>query len=460
MAAPNQGFNYNPRPQFLPYHNRKQRYAVLLCHRRAGKSYATLNDIIVRALTPRPDGLRQQFALMAPTQKQARTIAWQYLKEQTQCFEGLAGYKSLEQHLTITLPDPKNASKPGSTIMLVGAENAESLRGLFLDGIVIDEAADIPDYVVTQIIRPALADRQGWLTIAGTVKSIDDYLWRTYELAQKVPGTWFSMILKASESGIIQPEELHDLRHSMTEEQFEVEFECNVRAAVTGKILLPYMNMQQITRVPYDPSGSPVVVSWDLGISDSMAIWLMQTCGKEPHVINHYQAAGKGFDHFVDWMAKLPYAGRIRAHLLPHDSSVRELGNGGKSRIQALRELGLTGLKKVPKLPKDMQIEHARMFLPMCWFDEENCSEGLKALRNYSFVFDPKRNVFSLAPKHDSNSNSADSFQYMAVGMRKAMGFVADAAEDASDDDEAFGGLSQSRERAVVAPYDLDSEVF
>ena len=181
------GFNYVPRPQFLPYHNRTQRYAVLLVHRRGGKSFSTLNDIIVRALTPSLDGLRQQFAMMAPTQTQARTIAWQYLKEQTACFANCKGYKSLEQHLTVVLPDPQDTNRPGTTIMLVGAENAERLRGLFLDGIVIDEAADIPDFVVTQIIRPALADRQGWLTISGTVKSVDDYLWRSYELAQKLP---------------------------------------------------------------------------------------------------------------------------------------------------------------------------------------------------------------------------------------------------------------------------------
>lgn len=443
----------------MAYHNRTQRYAVLLCHRRAGKSFCTLNDVIVRGLTPRPDGLRQQFALMAPTQKQARTIAWQYLKEQTACFDGLKGYKTLEQHLTITLPDPTNANLPGATIMLLGAENAESLRGMFLDGIVIDEAADIPDYVVTQIIRPALADRQGWLTIAGTVKSIDDYLWRTYELAQKVPGTWFSMILRASESGIIPESELNDLRASMTEEQYQVEFECNVKAAVTGKILLPYMNMKQITRVPYDPAGGPVMAAWDLGISDSMAIWLAQMCGREPHIINYKQESGKGFDYFVDWMAKLPYSGRIRIQLLPHDSSVRELGNGGKSRMQSLRELGLTGLKRVPKLPKDMQIEAARMLLPQCWIDEENCSEGLKALRNYCFVFDPKRNVFSLAPKHDQYSNGSDAFQTLAVGLRRAMGMETGETRGA-EEDVAFGGMGEENLGPPVPTYELDADIF
>lgn len=222
IQSSKKGFNYNPRAQFLPYHQRTQRYACIIAHRRAGKSYGLLNDIIVRALTPRQDGLRQQFALMAPTQSQARSIAWAYIKEQTACFATCGGYKALEQHLTITLPNPNNTNEPGSTIMLVGSENAERLRGLFLDGIVIDEAADIPDFVVTQIIRPALADRQGWLTISGTVKSIDDYLWRTFEISQKAPRVWFSMNLKASESGILPKEELDDLRRSMTEEQYQI----------------------------------------------------------------------------------------------------------------------------------------------------------------------------------------------------------------------------------------------
>lgn len=396
------GFNYVPRPQFLPYHNRTQRYAVLLVHRRGGKSFSTLNDIIVRALTPSPDGLRQQFAMMAPTQTQARTIAWQYLKEQTACFANCKGYKSLEQHLTVVLPDPQDTNKPGSTIMLVGAENAERLRGLYLNGIVIDEAADIPDFVVTQIIRPALADRQGWLTISGTVKSVDDYLWRSYELAQKLPLLWFCMNLKASESGILPQHELDDLKASMSEEAYRVEFENDVHAATTGRIFLQYLNPQQVTRVPYDPAGSAPITAWDLGMSDSTAIWVAQVCGREIHILDYYEGTGQSLDYYVDWLRKLPYAKRFGAHLLPHDSRVRELGSG-KSRLEILRDMGLRNLKVVPKLPKDQQIEAGRLLLPKCWFNEETTADGRKALRNYSFQFDQRKQVFSLAPLHDQH---------------------------------------------------------
>jgi hypothetical protein len=449
-------FNYNPRPQFLPYHNRTQRYACIIAHRRAGKSFALLNDIIVRSLTPRQDGLRQQFAMMAPTATQARSIAWAYLKEQTAPFARFPGYKVLEQHLTVTLPDPNNTNLPGSTIMLVGAENAERLRGLFLDGIVIDEAADIADFIISSIIRPALADRQGWMTISGTVKSVDDYLWRTHELAEKLPLLWFSANLKASETGIIPQHELEDLRNTMSEEAYQVEFENNVLAATTGRILLPYMNAQQVTKVPYDPAGMAPITAWDLGVSDSTAIWVMQMCGREPHVLAYYQQSGKGLEHYVDWLSKLPYANRLGAHLLPHDSKVRELGSG-KSRIETLRNMGMRNLKVVPRLPKDQQIEAARQLLPKCWFNEDTTIDGRKALRNYSFSFDPKRNVFSLAPLHDQWSNGADSFQILAVGMKRAMGAIEHMPAGVEND--GLIGLALDDDRPVMEPYEMDEGI-
>lgn len=450
-------FNYQPRPQFMPYHQRRQRYAVLICHRRAGKTVALLNDMIVRALTPREDGLRQQFAFMAPTQAQARAVAWAYLKEFTACFAKCGGYKALEQHLTVTLPDPRDTNRPGSTIMLVGAENAERLRGLFLDGATVDEAADVADYVVTTILRPALADRQGWLTLSGTLKSADDHLYRAYELSQKAPLLYFSMLLRADESGILPAEELRDLQLSMSDEAYAVEMLCDVAKAMSGKILLPYMKIEQVTRVPYDPEAAPPVTAWDLGVSDSTAIWVMQMAGREPRLLNYYQESGQSLEHFVQWLSKLPYAGKLGAHLLPHDSRVRELGSG-KSRLEILRNMGLRNLKVVPKLPKDQQIEAARLLLPKCWFNEDTTGEGRKALRNYSFAFDQKRKVFSLAPLHDQYSNGADAFQVLAVGMKKAMN-AGDNFSPAGDDVVGFGAQFDD-ESPISQAWEPDAEVF
>ena len=213
---------------------------------------------------------------------------------------------------------------------------------------------------------------------------------------------------------------------------------------------------EQVTRVPYDPAGLAPITAWDLGVSDSTAIWVMQMCGREPHVLDYYQASGQGLDHYVQWLSKLTYANRLGAHLLPHDSKVRELGSG-KSRIESLRNMGLRNLKVVPRLPKDQQIEAARQLLPKCWFNEDTTVEGRKALRNYSFSFDQKRNVFSQAPLHDQYSNGADAFQVLAVGMKRAMGVI-DNIPGGQEDDTLIG-LALDDERPVVAPYEMDEGI-
>lgn len=84
-------YNYQPRGAFVGMHNRTQRWGVVIAHRRSGKTYSLLNDIIVRALHKCPDGLRDQFAYMCPFQNQARAVAWEYLKALTAPFSKCGG---------------------------------------------------------------------------------------------------------------------------------------------------------------------------------------------------------------------------------------------------------------------------------------------------------------------------------------------------------------------------------
>lgn len=412
-------YDYIPRAAFMDFHQRTARWSVMICHRRSGKTVAVLNDLIIRALHGRSDGLRQQYAYMAPFQNQARSVAWEYLKAYTAPFSKCPGYKISEMNLTVTLPSAKNLNEPGATIMLLGAENAEKLRGLFLDGAALDEFQDIAPYVWDTILRPALADRQGFAIFGGTVKGHDNPLWELYERARLPNSGWFSKLLKASESGILPPEELEDLRRGMTEEAYASEFECDPNATISGRILLPYLKVEQITRVPWQPDGGPVMTAWDLGMADTTSIWTAQTVGKEVHLLDCYEESGQPLSHFVNWLRKLGYAKYFGAHLMPHDTNVRELGTG-VSRLETMRNLGMRNIKIVQKLPKDQQIDAGRMLLNRCWFDQENCKDGLVALRGYQFAWDPKRQCFSLTPLHDKNSNFSDAYLQLAVGMRRA----------------------------------------
>lgn len=415
----NPTYSYVPRAAFVGFHNRTQRWSVLICHRRSGKTVSVLNDLIIRALIPRNDGLRQQFAYMCPFQNQARAVAWEYLKDFTSPFGKCPGYKISEMNLTVTLPDPKDLNKPGASIMLLGAENADKLRGLFLDGAAIDEFQDIAPWVWDVIIRPALADRSGFAVFCGTVKGHDNPLWLLHQKALLQNSGWFSLLVKASTSGILPQEELDDLKRSMTEEAYQAEMECDPDAVVTGRIFLQHIIPRQITKVPWQPDGGPVITAWDLGMGDTTSIWTAQTVGKEVHLLDFYEESGQGLDHFVNYLRKLPYAKQFGTHLMPHDTNVRELGTG-VSRLQTLRNMGMRNIRIVPKLSKAEQINAARMLLARSWFDETGCQKGLVALRGYSFGYDKSRQCFTQSPLHNAYSNAADAYQQLAVGLKKA----------------------------------------
>ena len=180
---------YWPRPQFQPYHDRKERFACLVAHRRAGKTVACINDLIKSAVTcTLPD---PRFGYLAPYHAQAKDIVWTYLERYT---APIPGIETNISELRVDFPN-------GARIRLYGAENAARMRGLYFDGIVLDEPADMDPRVWPEIIRPALSDRKGWATFIGTPKGKNAF-YDTYDAAKRSP-EWFSLMLKASETGLV-----------------------------------------------------------------------------------------------------------------------------------------------------------------------------------------------------------------------------------------------------------------
>ena len=154
----------------------------------------------------------------------------------------------------------------GSRISLYGGDNGDRLRGLGLDGVVLDEYADIPPSLFPQVVRPALADRGGFAVIIGTVRG-RNHLWQTYEAGRPDPG-WYTALMRASATGQLSQEELLSARQTMTEEQYRSEFECDPFAAILGayygKDIAACEAEGWITILPPDP-GVPVHSAWDLG---------------------------------------------------------------------------------------------------------------------------------------------------------------------------------------------------
>jgi phage terminase large subunit len=394
---------YSPRRAFVPYHLRTQRWAVIVAHRRCGKTVACVNDLVAKALQlKRPHG---RFAYVAPYLSQAKEVAWDYLKR----FGLPAISDKNESELWVELVN-------GSRIRIHGADNPDRLRGAYLDGVVGDEFADWRPSVWGEVIRPMLADRQGWATFIGTPKGRNEFH-ACWEQAQVSP-EWFSSMLRASETGILPSEELEDARRDMTPEQYDQEFECSFDAAITGayfgKEIAQAERDGRITDVAYDPA-LKVHTAWDLGIGDSTAIWFWQTSGNEIRVIDHYEAHSHGLPHFAAVLASKGY--NYATDWVPHDAKVRELGTG-RTRVETLVQL-----KRNPKIIPDHKvmdgINAARMMLPRVWFDRTNCKDGLEALRQYRAEFDEKTKAFKDNPRHDWACHSADAFRYLCMAWRE-----------------------------------------
>ena len=169
----------------------------------------------------------------------------------------------------------------------------------------------------------------------------------------------------------------------------------------------------RIASVPYEPT-LEVFTSWDLGISDSTAIWFAQVADREIRLIDYYENSGAGLDHYVKILKEKDYV--YADHFLPHDIQVKEMSTG-RSRLEMLRGLGVRG-RVVPKLPLDDGINAVRAILPRCWFDRIKCERGIEALRQYRTQYNEKTQTFMQRPRHDWTSHASDSFRYLATSIK------------------------------------------
>jgi phage terminase large subunit len=413
MATEIIDLGYRCRPQFAPFHKRKQRWSCIVAHRRAGKTVACIMDLVDAALRCKKPNPR--FAYIAPHYVQAKDVAWTYLKLYTQPIPGAAHNES---ELRVDLPN-------GARIRLYGAENFDRLRGLYLDGCILDEAADMDPRAWTEVIRPALSDRKGWATFIGTPKGRNSFYEIMYGSATW-PGAvqdpdWFSLTLKASETGIVDAAELADARKAMTPEAYEQEYECSFDAAILGafygKDIADAEREGRITDVPYD-SVLPVNTVWDLGKTDAMSIFFWQFAPNgQVAVIDHYENHGFDLDHYAAELKSRGY--KYDTHFLPHDARAGILGMK-RTRLEQLMEM-LRGDKFHIVVDHDVMdgIAAARLTLKRTWFDAYKCRFALEALRQYRAEFDEKAKVFKKTPKHDWSSHTADAWRYLAMAWRE-----------------------------------------
>lgn len=394
--------DYSPRAPQLEIHQAvdNNRFVVVVAHRRMGKTVSAINQLIKAAVECGRE--RPRYAYIAPTYSQAKRVAFDYLTHYTRPL----GAEANISELRVDFWDRR--------IQLYGSENPDSLRGQYFDGVILDEIGDQNPKIWNEIIRPALADRGGWAMFIGTPKG-QNHFKDLRDRAMNEPG-WKLLEFKASQTQIVNQDELNAAKREMGEEKYEQEFECSFSAAVEGSYYGKQVNelesKGQVCNITRDDL-CKTYVAWDLGMGDSTSIWVAQTVGQEVRLLDYMENHGQGLDWYV---RELTSRGWHKApQLLPHDVQVRELGTG-RSRLEVLQDAGLD-CTVVPRLGVDDGIQAVRRLLPRCWFDAKATKQGLDCIRNYRREFDEKRQVFYDKPLHDWSSHGADAFRYLAVGM-------------------------------------------
>ena len=392
---------YKPREHQLALHEAldKNRFVVGVMHRRFGKTVAAINQIVKQAIECQLEAPR--YAYVAPSYKQAKRIAFDYLVKYTRPLGAVANISELRVDFW------------GRRISLHGAEDPDSLRGSYYDGIVLDEVGDMNPKIWNEILRPALADRLGWALFIGTPKGNNHFK----DLRDRATKTeeWAMIEFKASQTNIIPEKELWSSRQEMGEDKYQQEFECSFNAAVEGSYYGQIVNdleaKSRITTIDRDDLCRSFV-AWDLGMGDSTCLWACQIAGKEVRLIDCIENHGVGLDWYVSWLRENKYEGF--AQILPHDVEVRELGTG-RSRKEVLQEAGLE-ITVAPRLSIADGIQAVRRLLPRCWFDHKT-KPGLDAIRNYRREYNEKQQVFYDKPLHDWSSHYSDAFRYLAIGL-------------------------------------------
>lgn len=314
---------YKPRDPSVHERLEAARFSVIVAHRRYGKTVLSVNHVIKQAATcPRRDG---RYGYVAPYRNQAKAVAWDYLKHYT---SPIPGRIVNESELSVTLPN-------GAIIRIFGADNPDALRGLYFDGVILDEVAQMRPEVWGEIIQPALADRGGWALFIGTPKGINifsELYYRALERQQAGDTAWCAMSFPVTETTSLPADEVERLRQELSENAWRQEMMCDFSAS-SDDVLISLSLVSEAMRKTYQPheyNRAPVVLGVDVARfgDDSSVIFRRQgLVGFTPVIL-------RGLDN-------MSLADVVAAAIVEHRPDAVFIDSGqGQGVIDRLRQLG------------------------------------------------------------------------------------------------------------------------
>lgn len=404
--------NFPAKPHQAAVLNDRKRHRGVVMHRRAGKTVTAVFDGYETLLScPLPS---PRVVYIAPYLKQAKKLAWDYMASAARSGNTRMEYFDINRSdLTITF-NPTDAK-----FFLCGADNIDSLRGMYFDKAIVDELADCDPRLWQSVLRPALADRRGRALLMGTPKGRMNQLYDLSKVAADDPD-WSFHRYDCTQTGMLSDEEIAGAKRDMSDAMFEQEFMCSFNAALVGAVYGREMDALQkdrrYTTVKYD-SGLPIITAWDLGWADATSIGIYQRAGTEVRCIGYLEftltALPDSIRGFRAWCADRQIDLSNARHIGPHDLAVHELGSG-KSREQIAREMGFD-FEYAPKWSIADGVEAVRNLIKHLWLDEIECARLLECLVNYCYGYDDQNRSFKTTPKHDWTSHGIDQIRMLAV---------------------------------------------
>jgi len=274
--------------------------------------------------------------------------------------------------------------------------------------------------------------RLSWNVLIPTIRKAGSEIWVSFNPELETDETYQRFVANPPEDCISMrvnwydnpwfPETLRlekDALKARDEEAYNQVWEGLCRQTVDGAIFAKEMQQAEkdgrITKVPYDAT-KPVHAVFDLGWSDSTAIWFLQFVGMETRLIRYIEDSQKTISYYLATMQTFGYV--YETIWLPHDAENKTLAAAGRSIDDIVRAAGFK-TNILPRVPILDSINAARTIFPNCWFDREHAADGLACLRHYRYEVDPDTKQFSRNPLHDHYSHGADAFRYIALMIKE-----------------------------------------
>lgn len=415
---------------------------VLVWPRRSGK------DLTCLSLTIREMSMRiGTYYHLFPTFRQGKRIMW----------DGKDGGKGIpflnrfppkmilsknETELQIVMkpfPGQPGYGEPGaqgSTWQVLGADDRNTLRGLGGVGVVFSEFSEMDEFVWQEIFEPIIRETKGWAIFNFTPKG-QNHSYRLFEMAKKNPDIWFHQHLTSNdifkdatgEDGTLvnPPEDLEQMRkEGVPEAIIAQEYMCSftgfLRGTIFGDLVTQARNSGRVTRVLHD-SNYPVGTCWDIGRTDSTAIWFYQRIGTEIRFIDYLEDSLQGADYYARKLREKPYL--ISRLILPHDARVK--GYTAEHSTEEFFQRVFRGVRVAEKISVQSGIDMTRRLFSRFVFSDERCARGIECLEQYRRKWDDEKHDYSGDPIHNEFSHGVDALR---TGVQGGLDSPLDFMED------------------------------